>query len=50
MGELEMGVERLSEIATLAHAVCVTHSIEQELVGQRCCHVPFETHDVGALC
>ena len=50
MGESEMEIERLPEVATLAHAVCVTHSIEQELVGQRWCYVPFETHDVGALC
>ncbi len=39
-----------AEVATLAHAVCVTHSVEQELVGQRWCYVPFETNDVGALC
>ena len=50
MGELEMGVERLSEVATLARAVCVTLSIEQELVGQRGSYVPFEVNDVGALC
>jgi hypothetical protein len=50
MGELEMGVERLSEVATLAHAVCVTLSIEQELNGQRWCYVPFEANDVDVLC
>ncbi len=37
IGESEMEIERLPEVAILAHAVvCVTHSIEQELVGQRC--------------
>ena len=50
MGELEMGIERLSEVATLAHAVCVTLSIEQELDGQRWCYVPFEANDVDVLC
>jgi hypothetical protein len=35
MGELEMVIERLPEVAMLAHAVCVTLRIEQELVGQR---------------
>ena len=50
MGELEMGVERLSEVATLAHAVCVTLSIGQELDGQRWCYVPFEANDVDVLC
>ena len=50
MGELEMGIERLPEVATLAHAVCVTLSIEQELDGQRWCYVPFEANDVDALC